>query len=71
MYGNASSNNYNNEHNNINDSTIKTVLDTWYKEKLAQKDRVHFTIAGYQLIGNLFTNALFDAYKRHAESLKH
>ena len=46
-------------------------MDTWYKEKLAQKDRVHFTIAGYQLIGNLFTNALFDAYKRHAESLKH
>lgn len=37
-------------------------MDTWYKEQLAQKDRVHFTTAGYQLLGNLFTNALFDAY---------
>lgn len=37
-------------------------MDTWYKKKLAQKDRVHFTIAGYQLLGDLFSNALFDAY---------
>jgi lysophospholipase L1-like esterase len=41
-------------------------MDAWYKEKLAQKDRIHFTIAGYQLIGNLFSNALFDAYKMEA-----
>lgn len=33
MYGNASSNNYNNEHNNINQSNIKTILDNWMSEK--------------------------------------
>jgi hypothetical protein len=44
-------------------------MDTWYKEKLAQKDRIHFTVAGYQLLGNLFSNALFDAYK--AETARH
>ena len=37
-------------------------MDKWFKAKLAQKDRVHFTLAGYQLVGNLFTNALFEAY---------
>lgn len=40
-------------------------MDKWYKAKLAQRDRVHFTAAGYQLIGNLFTNALFDAYNQY------
>ena len=45
-------------------------MDTWYKEKLAQKDRVHFTVAGYQLIGDLFSNALFDAYKAHPKPKK-
>lgn len=37
-------------------------MEKWYKAKLAQKDRVHFTTTGYQHIGNLFTNALFEAY---------
>ena len=32
MFGNASSNTYNNEHNNINNSNIKTILDNWYKD---------------------------------------
>lgn len=45
-------------------------MDTWYKEKLAQKDRVHFTTAGYQLLGDLFSNALFDAYKAHPKPKK-
>ncbi len=36
-------------------------MEKWYKAKLAQKDRVHFTTAGYQLIGDLFTSALFNA----------
>jgi lysophospholipase L1-like esterase len=40
-------------------------MDKWYKAKLAQKDRVHFTNAGYQLIGDLFTNALFDAVEQY------
>lgn len=39
-------------------------MEKWYKHNLAQKDRVHFTIAGYQLIGDLFINALFDAYNK-------
>jgi len=33
----------------------------WYTAKLAQKDRVHFTKAGYQLMGELFFNAFLDA----------
>ena len=45
-------------------------MDTWYKEKLAQKDRIHFTTAGYQLIGDLFSNALFEAYKAHPKPKK-
>lgn len=39
-------------------------MDKWFKHKLAQKDRVHFTQDGYTLIGNLFTNALFEAYNK-------
>lgn len=42
-------------------------MERWYKNKLAQKDRVHFTYAGYQLVGNLFTNALFKAYSDYSE----
>ena len=45
-------------------------MDIWYKEKLAQKDRVHFTTAGYQLLGNLLSNALFDAYKAYPKPKK-
>lgn len=41
-------------------------MEKWYKHKLAQKDRVHFTIDGYQLIGDLFSKALFDAYRQHS-----
>lgn len=32
-------------------------METWYKKGLAQKDRVHFTAAGYNLIGDMFYNA--------------
>lgn len=42
-------------------------MDRWYKNKLAQKDRVHFTVAGYQLLGDLFTNALFKTYSEYSE----
>ena len=34
-------------------------MDLWRQAKLAQKDRVHFTSAGYRLVGNLFADALF------------
>ena len=33
-------------------------MDQWRINKLARPDRVHFTSAGYQLIGNLFSEAL-------------
>ncbi len=42
-------------------------MEKWYKSKLAQKDRVHFTTAGYELVGDLFTNALFKAYSEYSE----
>ncbi len=32
-------------------------METWRKKGLAQKDRVHFTAAGYNLIGDLFYEA--------------
>jgi lysophospholipase L1-like esterase len=40
-------------------------MNTWYKNGLAQKDRVHFTSAGYQLVGDLFYQALNDALKKN------
>ncbi|MDY5970001.1 MAG: GDSL-type esterase/lipase family protein [Bacteroidales bacterium] len=36
-------------------------MNLWRNAKLGQKDRIHFTHAGYELLGNLLTNALFDA----------
>lgn len=33
-------------------------MDRWRLAKLAQTDRVHFTAAGYRLVGNLFADAL-------------
>ena len=37
-------------------------MDRWRINKLARYDRVHFTHKGYELIGDLFSNALFQAY---------
>jgi len=34
MYGEVSSNNYENEHNNLNSSNIKIILDNWYHNNL-------------------------------------
>lgn len=36
-------------------------MEKWRVAKLAQYDRVHFTIAGYNLIGDLFYNAFMQA----------
>lgn len=36
-------------------------MEKWRKANLAKTDRVHFTVAGYRLIGDLFSNALFQA----------
>lgn len=40
-------------------------MEQWYKAGLAQKDRVHFTTAGYQLIGSLFYQAFDNSLKKH------
>ena len=40
-------------------------MDSWRQAGLAQNDRVHFTTAGYQLVGDLFSNALFEAYNKY------
>lgn len=37
-------------------------MDRWHKAKLAQRDHVHFTPAGYALLGDLLYNALVEAY---------
>ncbi len=39
-------------------------MKTWYDHKLAKKDRVHFTNAGYELMGQLFFEAFDKAYHK-------
>ena len=59
MFGNAYSNNYKNEHNNINSSNIKNKLETWFLDKFknstnisnnsiycSKRDMNNFTING-------------------------
>ena len=36
-------------------------MDKWRLAKLGRPDRVHFTAAGYQLLGDLFSEALLKA----------
>ncbi len=43
-------------------------MKNWEEEGIAQKDKVHFTSAGYALIGDLLFNALMEKYSEH---LKH
>ena len=38
-------------------------MESWRKKGLAQKDRVHFTAAGYNLIGDLFWDAFIHELK--------
>ena len=40
-------------------------MDQWRLAKLAQRDRVHFTRAGYELVADLLTNAIFESYNTH------
>ena len=40
-------------------------MSKWEKEGYAQKDKIHFTNAGYSLIGDLLFNALMDRYIEH------
>lgn len=44
-------------------------MERWRINKLARYDRVHFTHKGYELIGDLFTNALFQAYIDYQKKL--
>lgn len=41
-------------------------MDKWRLEKLAQNDRIHFTRAGYELLGDLFVEAFFKAAGKKA-----
>ena len=40
-------------------------MEKWQQHSLAQKDKIHFTNAGYTLIGQLLYNALMDRYMEH------
>ena len=42
-------------------------METWRKKGLAQKDRVHFTASGYNLIGDLFFDALIRDLKTEGD----
>ncbi len=39
----------------------------WQTSQLAQRDKIHFTRAGYTLVGDLFANALFQAVNNYAD----
>ena len=41
-------------------------MEKWCEYGLAQTDRVHFTRAGYTLVGNLFADALLEALEKSA-----
>lgn len=43
-------------------------MQDWENAGLAQKDKVHFTNSGYQLIGDLLYNALISRYIEHIKS---
>lgn len=45
-------------------------MDKWRVAGLAQTDRIHFTVKGYQLLGKLFFNAFVDAYEKNVETKK-
>jgi len=40
-------------------------MEKWRLAKLAQNDRIHFTKAGYELIGKLLFNAIFATHLNH------
>lgn len=48
-------------------------MQSWDNAGLAQKDRVHFSSEGYQLVGDLMFNALMERYTEHltAKASKH
>ncbi len=40
-------------------------MQKWQTEGIAQKDKIHFTNAGYSLMGDLLFNALMERYTEH------
>ncbi|MDR3047046.1 MAG: GDSL-type esterase/lipase family protein [Bacteroidales bacterium] len=40
-------------------------MEIWLNHNLAQRDRVHFTPTGYQLLGNLFSEALLQVINQY------
>ena len=44
-------------------------MQDWEQAGLAQKDKVHFTKAGYQLMGDLLYNALIESYIEHIKQI--
>jgi LysM repeat protein len=42
----------------------------WLKNNLTRKDQLHFTKAGYELQGNLFSSAFLDVYNKNNNSEK-
>ena len=43
-------------------------MQAWEKAGLAQKDKIHFTRDGYQLMGDLLYNALITDYLEHIKT---
>ena len=43
-------------------------MEKWLRQDMAKKDKVHFTTAGYTLIGDLLFNALMDKYMEHLKN---
>lgn len=43
-------------------------MDRWRQARLAQTDRVHFTAAGYRLVGNLFADALLNELAKASDT---
>ncbi|MCL4100798.1 hypothetical protein MMG03_000367 [Fibrobacter succinogenes] len=44
-------------------------MSKWEKADLAKSDKVHFKLAGYNLLGDLFYKALINAYQEHIANL--
>jgi lysophospholipase L1-like esterase len=46
-------------------------MATWQKNDLGKTDRVHFTTAGYKLMGDIFFNAILKSYENHIQNKYH
>jgi lysophospholipase L1-like esterase len=42
-------------------------MEKWQKAGLAQKDKVHFTRAGYRLVGDMLYEALYNEIARQPQ----